>query len=328
MYINISDKTSLKKLQNKLINSFTKINSTSHIIRVGHMGGSWEEEVYYSDELNIWWLFKETSRGNKRYWNAFGVGNPTISNKNIIVEINYPKSGIDNRIGGCWAKDEVNNFYLFHSGKIAGGRKGIGKSTFVNGFSGEFCNVLANGKVKEKALVGVLHEKYFVCQIADFVHQVAVIKYPERYENFKVDTHKFSSEFDGKKIYNLPTTVTANGNHGLVVNALDMLLKQKKLHVGNNGATGRIDLFIYNARNSITHIFEVKTALSVQNVCTAIGQLMVYSYPLKSKPKKIFVCPEGIPQKIKLLLSTLNIDVLQFNFIKGKPIFTNIEQIL
>lgn len=328
MLTGITSKNELKKLQLRLSDSFNKIKSKTYLIKLGHQGGSWEQEVQYSEDLNIWWLFSKAGHGTNRYWNAFGIGNPSISNRNIIVEINYPVEGYNNRIAGGWAIDNANNYYLYHNGKIAGGRKGIGKSAFLEYYTGEYIDVQIESKNTEKALVAVLDDFNFVNQIADFVNIVATFKYPELYGNKNKVTHKFNTEFDGSKQYKLPLSIKSNGNHGLVVNALSKELLNKGLLVANNGTNGRIDLYLYNKQNIITNVFEIKTTLSIQSICAAIGQLLLYTYPIKNNPRKIFVCPLNENENVKSLLKSVNIEILFFQFKEGKPFFLNLDKII
>ena len=55
-------------------------------------------------------------------------------NNNIVVEINIPVIP-DGRVGGVFVRQtSTGKIYLMHHGKIGGGRKGIGKTAFLNGF--------------------------------------------------------------------------------------------------------------------------------------------------------------------------------------------------
>ena len=97
MYLGIVKKDAVSRMQRLLKAKLKPYITNSPEIKVGHMGGSWTETANYSEELGIWWILDVSSNGN-RYWNAFGIGDPTKTVTNIIVEINYPLEGVDSII--------------------------------------------------------------------------------------------------------------------------------------------------------------------------------------------------------------------------------------
>src|SRR5687768_5184918 len=116
------------KLNNNFKSALKKFKSGTVTTQIGYKGNSWLHEVEYSNELGIWWTFR-IANNKKRYWNAFGIGKPDRQT-NIITEINYPIEGIDFRVAACWGEDAIGGIYLLHSGKIGGGKKEIGMTTF------------------------------------------------------------------------------------------------------------------------------------------------------------------------------------------------------
>ena len=97
---------------------------------VGFQGGNKQCDVYWHRDLRIWGLF-EPLAVNGRFWTCFGTDNPAKqTNLNITVEINPPTSGVNLYCAGAFIRDEAGNVYLGHSGKVGGGRKGVGKAAF------------------------------------------------------------------------------------------------------------------------------------------------------------------------------------------------------
>lgn len=326
MFTAITEKNKLTQLQHKFKKSLDHFDVIKCDVRIGHVGDSWEDTVLYSAELNMWWLLG-LSGDKKRYWNAFGIGKPEY-NVNIIVELNYSIEGVNRRVAGNWAVDDDGRYCLFHSGAITIGKTGEGRSRFKSMYLGEFYDLDLEGKHREAALVARLDEENFAWQIKDFVEQVGRIKNNQPI-SLPGAIHKFGNEFDeSTHFYRLPQKVKKDGNHGLVVNALYKQFQSMGLLAGNNGKTGRIDLFLFNKKGIITQVFEAKTALSIQNVCTAIGQLLLYSYPLALKPRLTFVCPNGVPPKIKSLLDSLQITILHFDISSGTPSFIDLNRII
>lgn len=323
MFSAITKKPELEKLQRAFDRKLRPYITKDCEIIVGHPGGNWEETVHYSSELDIWWILAVESKG-KRYWNAFGIGDPSGQHVNIVVEINYPVVDANFYVASNWAKAENGGYFLFHSGKIGGGRKGIGQTAFMEQYTGGGTHIIdVSGYPRKTALIAELNDPNFAYQIRSFVFSVAVFKgLTKQKPEVSVE---FSPEFDGTKTYGLPLVVTANANHGLIVNQFKTLLEQRKLTVGNNGKEGRIDLYIKSKSGKFTHLFEVKSALSIQAICGGIGQLFLYSNNISPKPQLVLVCPESLPKKLSDTLIFLGISVITFRLKNGKYIFQDLD---
>jgi len=117
----ITDKGEIEKNQ-KRFEEFFKSKATKEIEgHVGFQGGQEFVKIYWIESLRIWGVFDKIKT---RFWNAFGDQYPTDSdNRSIIVEINFPFEDVDPRVAGVFAKDELNNVYVLHRGKIGGGKK-------------------------------------------------------------------------------------------------------------------------------------------------------------------------------------------------------------
>ena len=139
-------------------------------VKVGHKGQNHLMEVCWMPQEGIWAGPKKLSN---RYWNAFGVGKPTLQGSNsIICEINFPLKGVSRAIGGVLAKDEQGVVWVFHRGKIGGGRKGIGPKLFREHFQGKWDSVLGDAVVS----IGPISDSDFVKLVARFVKEVDRIK--------------------------------------------------------------------------------------------------------------------------------------------------------
>ena len=100
---------------------------------IGYPGGNFDRPVFSDGEGKIWYAFTpQPDVPVKRYWNAFGIFDPRSVNQNITVEINIPTDTNSQRTAGFFARDtNSDRIFLFHSGKIGGGRQGIGKNAFL-----------------------------------------------------------------------------------------------------------------------------------------------------------------------------------------------------
>ena len=103
----------------------------------------------------------------------------------------------------------------------------------------------------------------------------------------------FTPEFQGpKKGYTLTAAIESQCDHGRVVNTLHTELKVLGFDAYR---TARIDLFLADGENNITHLIEVKTDQTTTNLYEAVGQVMMHGALEKSCwPQRILVLPGGV----------------------------------
>ena len=332
----IQDKSIIEKCHlrlEKLLNNYVTQKITTI---VGHKGYSGETEVKYSKELDIWWDMGGFSEGNSgvRYWNAFGTGKPKERQiQDIACEINYPLEGINKHVAANWVQ-EGKDYMLVHSGKIGGGRKGVGKIGFIENYSGSFQEVDAPGLPKEVTVIGNLNDENLPYQIKNFVYEVRRVKnllvghstkepLTDPLEKIR---HSFNEEFVGTKEYkNRKGKISATANHGIVVNNLRKIIEEKGILVANDQQR---DLYIYNKMAKIETVFEIKTSLRSQSIFTAVGQLFVNNARLDPLPRLIYVIPEKPNSNLLKTLKILNIETLVYTLKKGHPYFHKLEKFI
>ncbi len=332
----ITQKPEIKRLHHKLTKKLENFASETIIARTGHKGNSFDKEVKYSEELDIWWDMGGYSKGKSgvRYWNAFGIGKPIPKRiANIICEINYPEEGINKRVAANWVQDG-RDFLLVHSGKIGGGRKGIGKNGFIENYSGSFQEIDSLDLPNQVTVIGNLKDENLPYQIKNFVYEASRIKdllvgneakttIAEPLEKIK---HSFNEEFVGTKEYkHRKGKVSATANHGLVVNNLKKRIEEMGLLVANDQQR---DLYIYNKKAKIESVFEVKTSLKSQSIFTAVGQLFVNNARLNPQPRLIYVIPEKPNKNLSKTFKKLNIETLVYHLSKGKTSFNKLEKFI
>jgi hypothetical protein len=76
-------------------------------------------DAYCFPPDNIYWK-AGNSRGQTRYWNSFGEGEP--SELRDAFQVSIPKDGFDRRIRGGFLT-RGKEVYLLHRGSLGGGRK-------------------------------------------------------------------------------------------------------------------------------------------------------------------------------------------------------------
>ncbi|MEZ4959206.1 MAG: hypothetical protein R2830_05260 [Saprospiraceae bacterium] len=313
----IEDKEWLQELQEKFLE---KLKSQTDEVRypvLGHQGGSWKDEAHYSIKNDIWFCGFEAEN---RYWNGFGRGEPIDGlNANITCEINFPFEGINRRIAGAFAQDDFGNIFILHRGKIGGGRRGIGKSLFQEQYRGKFEDAVDGDRITEFALIGDIESDNLIQQIASFVREVHRIKEDEI--DFDTSTFSFSEEFFGRKTISGRESTIANCNHGIIVNRLAEILEESGFLVGKDRNR---DLFTYRGKQ-IQNIFEIKPDCSNSSLYSAIGQLVIYG--INTSANLFMVLPTGLEEPIKEKLKSINIELIEFEWIDGMPEFYEIEKI-
>ena len=165
----------ISNAQNLFASKMAEECSLTEEIDVGFQGGSIKSTVYWRADLNLWMTFRAVE---KRYWNAFGLGNPFEgSSKSIVVEINSPFEGINRRVGGVFLQDDNGRHYLGHRGSVGGGRPGIGKEAFLDSSEpGQFMDIQDGDRVSEVLFIGALDTADFPECVDTFVRQVSKFK--------------------------------------------------------------------------------------------------------------------------------------------------------
>jgi len=322
MFKIVSDEKEIERLHSifsqKMESHLTEI---MHVY-IGYKGENKLLDVSYSSDLNIWWTFQRLS---DRHWNSFGVGIPSRkSNNSITCEINYSFQGFNTSLAGGFAANEEGEVILIHSGRIGGGRKGIGKTLFTDNYIGEIVPVKFKNNVSEYAPIGSFDSVRFGSQVALFVHEISRIK--ELSKNIhtpsRVDTIKngikttFNKEFAGEKEVKQRERSIAICDHGLIVNEYKRILEQKGEIVANDRER---DLYIIS-KDRINTVFEFKTNYDRQSIYTGIGQLLLNNRIFNPAPRMVLSLPVGLSEDFKRVINSLDIEILEYQWKNNKTL--------
>ena len=297
---------------------------------VGWPGAHGEFTLYWHEKERFWVLFNP----DERYWSAYyGAMNPNEHRSlEITCEINPPTEGIDRRYGGIFLKDSGSRLYLAHSGKVAGGRKGIGKTAFLETYGGETEEIeWPDGVTGEVVILGKIGGKAFLSNLASYIKAVEDFKADATGRAPKEVTQKnpdlgFKPEFEGpRKKYKLTDAIESKCYHGIVVNTLQRELASMGLAAGSNR---NIDLYVEDGKSNITHVFEVKTDQCTTSIYQAVGQVMLHSALVKKAPHRILVLPGKASAKTEIQFGRLGIQVLSYGWKNEKPVFAELTSIL
>lgn len=146
---------------------------------LGFHGGGTKRTVNWLPEQGMWTFLPENG-GDERLWCCYGLQDPTTSpNLNITIEINLAPVGMNRRYGGALVRDDTGRIWLAHSGKIGGGRKGIGKAAFLQQYTAANLQPVRwpNGATSDRILIAALDQGEALPEkVASFIRVVAAFK--------------------------------------------------------------------------------------------------------------------------------------------------------
>jgi len=303
---------------------------------IGYKGENRSLEVAWHRDIEMWNCFLpdvEGRDGSLRYWCSYGLDNPYKKTMvAITVEINMPEKGYNRRIAAVFAKNQKDETFLIHSGKVGGGRKGIGKKAYRDFYRGNQLVKLLwpSGFESEDICIGKLGSSLRI-QIAYFVREVERFKkfvvdgvISDGRENNPIEDPSFTPEFTGKrKKYVLDGSVESKSDHGVVVSALNVELEASGFKTAND----RRDLFIID-NQKMSVLFEIKTDLTTTSIYGSIGQLMYHSVMQEPIPNRVLVIPGKPDLQTKAILNKLEIKVVEYTWHNDSPVFKNLKQII
>jgi len=286
------------------------------------------------------WCYGSDRRTLNRYWVVFGTQNPaTVPSLTIACEINVPFEGVNRRIAGAFLRDSDDTspaLYLAHSGKVGGGRKGVGKSALRQHLRGkdQLTGVRwTDGTVSEMILIGDLESSNLVGQLANFVREIERIKVVIVNGGSKEATNVrkegfnriFRPEFQGtRKSASIERSVAGECNHGLIINTLSNSLSKHGLCVAND----QRDLYASTSNGTPIAVFEAKTDVSTTSVYAGIGQLLFFTCMEPEPPLRYFVLPEVPTHATAERLARMGIRVLTYNLNDGVVSFPSLDDVI
>ena len=305
---------------------------------IGFPGGNVNQTLFSARDGELWVSFSGPSEDSAvpRFWNAFGVYRPERPSQTITVEINIPAYRNTAQVAGFFARDsDTGDIFVMHSGKVGGGRQGIGKSAFLVWSKAQLLEVAENeGRTRSGIAVGKLGDPDLSGRIWAFVRNVQGFKddavsggletpdFKRRLEEFD----KYSKEFSGKKKGARGGPFEYVTYHGDIVEKLcdDRTSRLRKGEGVSNSAL--IDLFV-KKDGRLSEVYEVKTGLGRQMLYTAIGQLVTHAATGHESVAKFLVIPgdEEIPQDLVQAIKVLGIEIIHFRLDGGVVTLTRPE---
>lgn len=294
---------------------------------IGFKGGRVEHPVYSAGEGRLWYAYSKPKAGDTtpRHWNSFGILRESWGFQQIAVEASVPIAGDNARAAGFFARDrQSGGVYLMHSGRIGGGREGIGKSAFLKWLSTRPVQVRGPARDRTGLVIANLEDPGLVLLIWRFVWQVDRFKRQatnggsagagDEPPALDPETERGGA---GEKIVRHKKGTRAGAfdyftYHDLVVGALMQELEAKGTPGEKVDDTQRVDLFV-SAGGKWTQVYEVKTDCGRQSLYTAIGQLATHAPRPQTLRFLVLPAGEDLPSDCADTLNRLDIRVRRFS---------------
>jgi len=331
------DRREIAAAQRQLARSFRE-GATPHKARITFRPKAIDTEVYWHPDLEVWGSINVRSvwptQRVPRYWNAFGVEDPgAVRSLDITCEANPAHEGYDKRVARLFARDDNAKIYLLHSGRIGGGRKGIGPALFWKywrSVGGPTDWVLDGNTKKEYAIVAELGAPSAASQIATFVGHVADMKSIPRRRAGKPKSAglkpSFRDESEEPRVYVRTGRVETKADHAVVVKALRRALETRNLRCGSDE---KRDAYVLSSTGQLLALFEVKTTSETQPMYTGVGQLMMNGRATQPGCKVALILPDGEPRRDFLRqLEQLEILLVKYSWQHGEVVFVDLNDVL
>ncbi|MDP3103185.1 MAG: AAA family ATPase [Candidatus Methanoperedens sp.] len=167
----LEDENQIAEAQKAFQDTLTKTGAKQYKCKIGYQGGSEQADVFWLESLGVWVSFQKYEN---RYWNPFGIDRPVDDGLiGETCEINFPLKGINKQISGAFAEDKDGSIYIMHNGRIGGGKKGIGKSLFMENYTHGLIESIDGVKYVK---IGKLGDPSLPSNIANFVKEIQRIK--------------------------------------------------------------------------------------------------------------------------------------------------------
>jgi hypothetical protein len=322
VFLLIEDGDEISRAQRRLESTMRREFRRKVVKNIGYPGGSTANARVCTDGNHWYWSSDaDADVRNPCRLNWFGVFSEHTG-LGITVEINTPLEGRNDQVRGFFARDaESGSVYLFHSGRVGGGTRGVGKIDFLASRSEPPITVVDRlSKARRGLLVMPVQGRaasrsatLYIDSIAKFKRDVrAGLTKTSGFARRKKALSAFYSEGRGRRRGFRSGRIDYVSRHGDVVDALYSWRFAATMPSRSQLTKSVfIDLGVA-VSGKLVEVFEVKTSTSRSDVYTAIGQLFVHGGT--ESCRKIIVLPakEPLLSDIKRALRRLNIEILRF----------------
>jgi len=330
MFVYLENREEVLRAQKVLAESIRRAFPSSVRRGIGFPGGNVHQAVINTDG-RYWYRTAdaESDTPNPRRLNWFGLYDDDEKYYlSISVEINTAYQGRNDAVAGFFGRDsKTGTVYLFHSGRVGGGTKGVSKTAFL-AWSNRRPDVVvdSSGDPRFGVLVMPIEGRGAETALARYITAVAQFKVAVRaggletseYMKNKEDLESFYSEARGRRRGRRSEVIDYLSRHGDVVDALYAWRNNEPLENGARIVKNvLIDLGVRRDGN-LSEVFEVKTSATRGDVYAAVGQLLVHGTLPNCRRVVVLPRDEQLADDLKRALVRLGIEVLTFTLDERK----------
>lgn len=324
----VEDKAAKRAYQRKLEVSVRARLKPRGVRNIGFPSGNRDEIVHAAGEGGLWSAFGDAEDAKiPRWWNAFGVFAGGRSAQSITVEINIPTNSNSAAVAGFFAQDPSSEaVYLMHDGGVGGGKSGVGRTAFLAWSGRRLTPVSRSGSdEREGIVVGRVGSPDLADRIWKYVLEVRAFKDAVAAGALETPAMKrrlaewdqYRHEGSGRRHGVRTSQIDYFSYHGDVVHAVWMERSARKIRHEIVTRSPLVDLLV-RKRDTVTEVYEFKTALDRQSLYTAIGQVLTH-FAASDGALRTLVLPEGdLPADVRQCLDHHGIAVRRFR-LEGRP---------
>jgi len=218
--------------------------------------------------------------------------------------------------------------YLFHSGRVGGGTKGVGKTSFLAWSNHDLVSISdKNGDCRQGVIVMPIDANGSVQSVIRYIDSIISFKEAVRAGDLENPEFKkrvkqyndFYSEPSGHRAGKRKNKIDYISRHGDVVDALYEWRNNKGLSIKCRIVKNvQIDMAVEEGDDVLAEVYEVKTNAGRTDVYTALGQLMIHSSQNNCKKIIVLPTPVNLPADINNALERLNIEVIEYDLSETK----------
>lgn len=329
MFSLLESKAEINRAQRKLESTLRREFPRAAVKNIGYPGGTNFDAKVFTDGRYWFWSADHSNSDvpNPRRLNWFGLFNDK-GPLHISVEVNTTYEGRNDQVAGFFARDnKTEAIYLLHSGRIGGGRNGVGKAA-----------LLAWGGLRPIEVVdplGAIRDGVLVMPVEGLAASRSAIRYIDMVARFKlavrageIDSPAFKrkqrefgdfyAEARGRRTGKRSSEIDYVSRHGDVIDALHDWRASNAMPKGARLVkTVLIDMGVAIGRR-LVEVFEVKTSAARPEIYSAIGQLMVHGTAENCRRAIVLPHNEAITDDIKVALERLGIELLRFRLDEKK----------
>lgn len=323
MYLLIEDKKEIEGAQRALEHTLRLAFPNKRVRNIGYPSSTvWDAKIH-TDEVYWYRTDRITDRldgvSHSRSLNWFGRFKEAGS-LHIAVEVNTPLAGRDNMVGGFFVRDaETGMIYLMHSGRVGGGKRGVGQKAFLT-WTDRPPEVAIDkeGRERRGIIVMPIEGPAAAQSVMSYVDEVAAFKAfvseggveSPQFRDRVLAYADYFDEASGRRRGTRSSKIDYVSRHGDIVRAVREWRNQSL--GANDGRIVKSVLLDLGVERSgkLLEAYEIKTSVSRQNLYTAIGQLLVHGGGDECKKYLVYPTDLSIPDDISRALERIGINVL------------------